>query len=75
MLHLCRSLTSFPLLFRSPLIQIFEAMGMFISEESFRKHAIPCMEKIAKELRKRHPNTPLLVFPRGATYSLVDLQR
>jgi len=57
------------------MIQIFEAMGMFISEESFRKHAMPCMEKIAKELRKRHPDTPLLVFPRGATYSLVDLQR
>ena len=30
---------------------------------------------LADELRRRHPNTPLLVFPRGATYSLADLQQ
>eukprot|EP00960_Hanusia_phi_P049995 759928-Hanusia_phi.AAC.7 len=30
-------------------------MGDFISRESFYKHAMPCMEKIAKELRARHP--------------------
>ena len=29
----------------------------------------------ADELRRRHPNTPLLVFPRGATYSIADLQQ
>eukprot|EP00282_Hemiselmis_andersenii_P008346 CAMPEP_0114127530 /NCGR_PEP_ID=MMETSP0043_2-20121206/10428_1 /TAXON_ID=464988 /ORGANISM="Hemiselmis andersenii, Strain CCMP644" /LENGTH=435 /DNA_ID=CAMNT_0001220619 /DNA_START=23 /DNA_END=1330 /DNA_ORIENTATION=- len=57
------------------MIQVFEAMGDFITEESFYKHAMPCMVKIAVELRKRHPDTPLLVFPRGATYSLVKLQR
>lgn len=57
------------------LAQVFEAMGEFITEDSFYKHAMPCMEKIAKALRARHPTTPLLVFPRGATYSLVSLQR
>jgi hypothetical protein len=29
---------------------------------------------MALELRARHPGVPLLVFPRGAAYSLVDLQ-
>ena len=57
------------------MMQIFEAMGEFISKESFYKFAMPCMKKIADELRRRHPNTPLLVFPRGATYSLADLQQ
>lgn len=57
------------------MMQIFEAMGEFISKDSFYKFALPCMRRIADELRKRHPNTPLLVFPRGATYSLSDLQQ
>lgn len=57
------------------MIQVFEAMGEFISEDDFYKWAMPCMERIAKELRIRHPNTPLLVFPRGATYSLPALQQ
>ena len=56
-------------------MQIFEAMGEFISKESFYKYALPCMKTIADELRRRHPETPLLVFPRGATYSLADLQQ
>ena len=57
------------------MMQIFEAMGEFISKDSFYEYALPCMKTIADELRKRHPNTPLLVFPRGATYSLADLQQ
>jgi len=57
------------------LLQVFEAMGDFISRESFYAYAMPCLAKMAKELRARHPGVPLLVFPRGAAYSLVDLQR
>eukprot|EP00286_Rhodomonas_abbreviata_P007444 CAMPEP_0181318626 /NCGR_PEP_ID=MMETSP1101-20121128/17110_1 /TAXON_ID=46948 /ORGANISM="Rhodomonas abbreviata, Strain Caron Lab Isolate" /LENGTH=358 /DNA_ID=CAMNT_0023426115 /DNA_START=169 /DNA_END=1242 /DNA_ORIENTATION=- len=57
------------------MMQIFEAMGEFISKESFYKFAMPCMQSIQKQLRERHPEVPLLVFPRGATYSLVDLQQ
>ena len=33
------------------------------------------MEKIAKELKKRHPNVPLLGFARDAPYAISDLQR
>lgn len=57
------------------MLQVFEAMGMFISKESFYKYAMPCMAKIAAELHKRHPTVPLMAFPRGATYSLADLQQ
>lgn len=57
------------------LIQVFEAMGDFITEEYFYKFAMPCMAKIATEMKRRHPTIPLLVFPRGATYSLATLQQ
>ena len=39
---------------RNPLIeQVFEAMGMFISKESFYKYAMPCMVSIATQLHAR----------------------
>jgi uroporphyrinogen decarboxylase len=57
------------------MMQIFEAMGEFINEEDFYKWALPCMTRISSELRIRHPNTPLLVFPKGATYALSALQQ
>jgi len=94
------------------MIQVFEAMGEFISEEDFyrfvllfpafrkvlflaRPHptlslslslsfsfflsshrwALPTLQRICSELRKRHPITPLLVFPRGAPYALAKLQQ
>ena len=56
------------------MMQIFEAMGEHISEKDFYEWALPCMTRIARELKGRHPDVPLLVFPRGATYSLADLQ-
>lgn len=56
------------------LMQIFEAMGEFIDEEKFFKWCLPCLKKIASELRARHPTVPLLVFPRGATYALKEMQ-
>jgi len=55
-------------------LQVFEAMGEHISKENFQKFALPAMTEIATELRKRHPKVPLMVFPRGACYSLPDLQ-
>ena len=56
------------------LMQVFEAMGEFVPEEKFYQWCLPCLRKIAMELRKRHPDTPLLVFPRGATYALKEMQ-
>ncbi len=56
------------------LMQVFEAMGEYISEKDFYTWALPCMERIASELKAKYPDIPLLVFPRGATYSLAALQ-
>jgi uroporphyrinogen decarboxylase len=55
-------------------LQVFEAMGEFMSPDTFREFALPAMAEIARELRKRHPGMPLMVFPRGACYGLADLQ-
>ena len=48
------------------MLQVFEAMGMMIDEEHFDKFALPCLEKISKELKSRFPDVPLMVFSRGA---------
>lgn len=54
--------------------QVFEAMGDKISPAGFEAHAVPHMAAIAKELRARHPDVPLMVFPRGAAHALPSLQ-
>ena len=55
------------------ILQLFEAMGEFITPPSFEEHAKPRMAAIAAELKKRYPDIPLMVFPRGAAYALGDL--
>lgn len=47
------------------MIQLFEAMGEFISEANFYKWALPCMANIAQVVKSKYPEIPLLVFPRG----------
>ena len=56
------------------MLQVFEAMGMFIGRESMAAHAMPRMERICAEVKARHPDVPLLVFPRGAAYALPQLR-
>jgi len=57
------------------MVQVFEAMCEHIEEKEFYDFALPEMEKIAKELKKRHPTVPLLGFARDAPYAIADLQR
>lgn len=57
------------------ILQVFEAMGGFISPAHFKRFALPRMVRIAKELKIRCPDVPLMVFPRGAEYALADLQQ
>ncbi|CAM9744322.1 unnamed protein product [Ascophyllum nodosum] len=57
------------------ILQVFEAMGGFISEDHFYDRAMPCLSsRIASELKERCPGVPLMVFARGATYANVALQ-
>ena len=48
------------------MLQLFEAMGMMLEEKEFEEFALPCLEKIAAELKSRYPDVPLMVFARGA---------
>ncbi len=52
------------------MLQLFEAMGMMLEEKEFDEFALPCLEKIAIELKNRYPDVPLMVFSRGAWYVL-----
>jgi uroporphyrinogen decarboxylase len=51
------------------MLQLFEAMGMMIDEYEFGAYAMPCLEKIAHELKSRYPDVPLMVFARGASHA------
>lgn len=48
------------------MLQVFEAMGMMIDKDNFKKYAMPCLRAIAKEIKQRYPTVPLMVFSRGA---------
>lgn len=57
------------------MLQLFEAMGMMIDEDNFREFAMPCLEKIAKELKAKYPDVPLMVFARGASFANEELSK
>ncbi|KAL7547590.1 hypothetical protein ACHAWF_010880 [Thalassiosira exigua] len=51
------------------MLQLFEAMGMMIEPAEFETYALPCLAKIASELKGRYPDVPLMAFARGASYA------
>jgi len=57
------------------MLQLFEAMGMMIEEKEFGEFAMPCLKKIASELKSRYPDVPLMVFSRGASFANEELSK
>ena len=57
------------------MLQLFEAMGMMIEEKEFYEFAMPCLEKIATELKSKYPDVPLMVFSRGASFANEELSK
>lgn len=47
-------------------MQIFESWAGVLDERAFRRYVIEPTRKIVAALRTRHPQTPVIGFPRGA---------
>jgi len=57
------------------MLQLFEAMGMMLEKKEFEEFALPCLEKIAVDLKARYPDIPLMIFSRGACYANEKLSK
>lgn len=48
------------------MVQIFDSWAGVLSEEAFEKWSIKPAQKIVSAIRQKHPETPIIAFPRGA---------
>ena len=56
-------------------VQLFDSWAGSLSPEQFRTWVIAPNAKIVKALKARHPDTPIIGFPKGAGAKLVDYAR
>lgn len=57
------------------LVQIFDSWSGILSPDEFTRFAIDPVARIVAEIRKRHPGTPIIGFPRGAKNHYADFGR
>uniref|UniRef100_A0A6B2L739 Uroporphyrinogen decarboxylase n=1 Tax=Arcella intermedia TaxID=1963864 RepID=A0A6B2L739_9EUKA len=50
------------------LLQVFDSWAGILSPEQYSIFAIPYLEKIAKAVKKAHPEVPIILFAKGAHY-------
>lgn len=53
-------------------VQLFDSWAGSLSPEQFRRWVIAPNARIVKALKARHPETPIIGFPKGAGAKLVD---
>lgn len=56
-------------------VQLFDSWAGSLSPEQFRRWVIAPNTAIVKALKARHPDTPIIGFPKGAGAKLVDYAR
>lgn len=57
------------------IIQLFDSWAGVLSPDQFRKWVIGPTAKIVANIRKKHPQTPIIGFPRGAAFLYQDYIR
>eukprot|EP01117_Protostelium_nocturnum_P001171 TRINITY_DN11491_c0_g1_i1.p1 TRINITY_DN11491_c0_g1~~TRINITY_DN11491_c0_g1_i1.p1 ORF type:complete len:403 (-),score=87.15 TRINITY_DN11491_c0_g1_i1:210-1313(-) len=54
-------------------VQVFDSWAGELSIESFNQFALPYIKTIGSQLRKLHPEVPLIIFAKGVNYGLEEL--
>jgi uroporphyrinogen decarboxylase len=55
-------------------MQLFDSWGQHLSPDQFLRFAKPYAERVTKELKRRHPDTPIIYFAHGSS-GYLELQR
>lgn len=56
-------------------VKLFDSWAGSLKGEDFQRYALEPAKKIIKELKKRHPDTPIIAFPRGAGENYVGFAK
>lgn len=56
-------------------VKLFDSWAGSLKGEDFKKYALEPTKIIIKELKLRHPNTPIIAFPREAAHNYIGFQK
>lgn len=57
------------------LLQIFDSWANELAPDIFQEFSKPYLLQIARALKEKHPEVPLIVFAKGANYAIEELAR